>query len=547
MENGSCRPLFTPLLMSETASFVPVPVMPIGAQHQRILVVDFGGQYTQLIARRVREHHVYSEVVTPDQALESSAQEDLCGIILSGGPGSAYMEEAPRLPLEILDRKVPILGICYGMQWLCEAMGGKVVPASAEHAREFGRTNLEAQGDSVLFRGMESQTVVWMSHGDRVARLPEGFERLAQTSSCPEAAVGHEDKKWYGLQFHPEVAHTRQGNLLIENFLKRICGCRGDWYPENVAEECIRSIREQVGPQGEIVLGLSGGVDSSVVAALCQRAMGARCHAIFVDTGLLRAGERELVEETFKNHFELDLTVVDAADRFLSKLARIEDPEQKRKLIGFEFVDVFREQAGRFERAHFLAQGTLYPDVIESVAAHGGPTAVIKSHHNVGGLPEDLEMELVEPLRFMFKDEVRQIGLALGLPAEMVERQPFPGPGLAVRCLGECHPQRIAVLRAADQIVREEFHRSGEHQGLWQFFAVLLNVRSVGVMGDLRTYEEACALRVVESQDGMTADWVYPSRELLQAISGRIINEVRGINRVVLDITSKPPGTIEWE
>jgi GMP synthase (glutamine-hydrolysing) len=386
-----------------------------------------------------------------------------------------------------------------------------------------------------------------MSHGDRVEKLPAGFKNLAHSSDCPEGAIGNDDKRIYALQFHPEVGHTQEGERMLENFLRGICQCIGDWTPRDLAEELIEKVREQVGEDGEIVLGLSGGVDSSVVGAICERAIGKRCHAIFVDNGLLRAGERNLVDTAFREHFELDLTTVDAEKRFLDKLAGVTDPETKRKVIGYEFVEIFREQAKRFTNARFLGQGTLYPDVIESVAAHGGPTAVIKSHHNVGGLPEDLEMELVEPLRLLFKDEVRELGRVLGLPEAMVARQPFPGPGLAVRCVGECTPKRIGLLREADRVVREEFEARDEHVGVWQYFAVLTGAQSVGVMGDQRTYEEACAIRAVQSNDGMTADWVYPSRDCLQAISNRIINSAPGINRVVLDITSKPPGTIEWE
>ena len=515
-----------------------------GRLHERILVVDFGSQYTQLIARRVREQRVYSEVVPPAAALERAEGPDLKGIILSGGPASAWADGAPDLPAEILERGVPVLGICYGMQWMCERLGGRVQPGEE---REYGHTELRVEAGEGLFEDVPGDTVVWMSHGDRVEVLPPGFRRLARTGSCPEAAVGHPERGWYGLQFHPEVAHTRAGREILGNFLRGVCGCRGDWTPGDLARELVEGIQTQVGPQGEIVLGLSGGVDSSVVAALCERAVGRRCHAIFVDNGLLRAGERELVEEAFRGHSALDLTVVDARERFLERLRGVTDPEAKRKIIGHEFVEVFREQAARFQEAGFLAQGTLYPDVIESVAAHGGPTAVIKSHHNVGGLPEDLELELVEPLRFLFKDEVRELGRALGLPAALVDRQPFPGPGLAVRCLGECRPERLEALRQADRIVREEFEARGADRGLWQYFAVLLDVRSVGVMGDARTWEEACVIRAVESQDGMTADWVLPERDLLQTLASRIINEVRGINRVALDVTSKPPGTIEWE
>lgn len=512
--------------------------------HERILIVDFGSQYTQLIARRVREHQVFSEVVPPHKALEASKAEGLKGIILSGGPGSAYEKGAPTLPAEILEHGVPVLGICYGMQWMCEVLGGAVIPGTS---REYGFTPLKVDTPGTLFEGVAADTVVWMSHGDRVEKLPAGFETLAHSADCPEGAIGDVSRDYYAVQFHPEVGHTQEGERMLANFLKGICGCVGDWTPGDLATELIDRVREQVGEDGEIVLGLSGGVDSSVVGALCQKAIGNRCHAIFVDNGLLRAGEREMVEEAFEDHFELDLTVIDAEKRFLDKLAGVTDPETKRKVIGHEFVEIFREQAKRFKNAKFLGQGTLYPDVIESVAAHGGATQVIKSHHNVGGLPDDLDMDLVEPLRLLFKDEVRELGRILGLPEEMVGRQPFPGPGLAVRCVGDCTPERINLLRAADKVVREEFESRDEHLGVWQYFAVLTGARSVGVMGDQRTYEEACAIRAVQSNDGMTADWVYPSRECLQAISTRIINNSPGINRVVLDITSKPPGTIEWE
>jgi len=512
--------------------------------HQRILIVDFGSQYTQLIARRIREHKVFSEVVPPHKALEAAQQPGLQGIILSGGPGSAYANDAPQLPIEMLDLDVPILGICYGMQWLCENLGGKVVPGES---REYGFTKMQVGDTSSLFTGIDPETVVWMSHGDRVESLPEGFVRMAHTEDCPEAAIGDAGRSIYAVQFHPEVGHTQQGARMLENFLIDICKCDADWTPQDLATELIAKVREQVGEDGEIILGLSGGVDSSVVGAICQQAIGKRCHAIFVDNGLLREGERDMVDIAFREHFDLDLTTIEAEGRFLAKLSGETDPEKKRKIIGYEFVEIFREQAKRFTNANFLGQGTLYPDVIESVAAHGGATEVIKSHHNVGGLPDDLELDLVEPLRWLFKDEVRELGRVLGLPDAMVDRQPFPGPGLAVRCVGDCQPERISRLRQADKIVREEFESRGEHHGVWQYFAVLTGASSVGVMGDQRTYEEACAIRAVESNDGMTADWVYPSRECLQAISSRVINNVRGINRVVLDITSKPPGTIEWE
>jgi GMP synthase (glutamine-hydrolysing) len=386
-----------------------------------------------------------------------------------------------------------------------------------------------------------------MSHGDQVTALPEGFEDFASSETCEHAAAADLARGFWGLQFHPEVTHTVRGRDLIDNFVLRVCDLPGDWRAEDIVEREVSRIREQVGEDGEVVLGLSGGVDSSVAAMILHQAIGERLHCIFVDNGLLRKGERELVETTFHEHFRMDLTVVDAADRFLAELAGVTDPERKRKIIGKEFVEVFREEASRFERAGFLGQGTLYPDVIESVNVHGGNTAVIKSHHNVGGLPEDLDMDLVEPLRELFKDEVRRIGRHLGLAPVVVDRQPFPGPGLAVRILGEVTADRCRLTREADAIVREEIEATGEHAPLWQYFAVLLPVKSVGVMGDARTYEDACAIRIVESEDGMTADWGHVSHETLQRISNRIINEVRGINRVVLDISSKPPATIEWE
>ena len=412
---------------------------------------------------------------------------------------------------------------------------------------EYGRTSILIEKPEGFFEGLDGRTVVWMSHGDTVARLPQGFEVYASSDECEFAAVGRPDTGFYGVQFHPEVTHTLRGRELIENFVWRICDLAGDWTADSIVEHEVAKIRDVVGETGEVVLGLSGGVDSSVAAMIVHQAIGDRLHCIFVDNGLLRKGERETVERIFGAHFHFDLTVVDAADQFLAKLTGVTDPEAKRKIIGHEFIEVFRREAERFERAHFLGQGTLYPDVIESVAVHGGSTAVIKSHHNVGGLPDDLDLELIEPLRELFKDEVREIGRLLGLADEVVDRQPFPGPGLAVRCLGEVTPERLAVLREADHIVCAEIEGARAHKGLWQYFAVLLPVRSVGVMGDARTYEEACALRVVQSEDAMTADWVSLPHELLARISNRIINEVRGINRVVLDISSKPPATIEWE
>jgi GMP synthase (glutamine-hydrolysing) len=513
-------------------------------QPRGVLVVDLGAQYAQLIARRVREANAWSEIAPPSRALETARRMDLAGIILSGGPASVYAADAPVVPRELLALGVPVLGICYGLQWMAHVLAGEVRPASK---REFGRTSIEVLVPEGLFAGVAAKSVAWMSHGDKILRLPPGFRVLARSNECEFAGVAAPERGLYGVQFHPEVSHTLCGRELIENFVWRICGLPGDWNSGSIVERERTKVRGLVGSDGEVVLGLSGGVDSSVAALIVHQAIGERLHCIFVDNGLLRKGERETVERVFGAHFHVDLTVIDAADQFLAKLAGVTDPEAKRKVVGREFVEVFRREARRFRRARFLGQGTLYPDVIESVNVHGGNTAVIKSHHNVGGLPEDLDLELVEPLRELFKDEVRAIGRHLGLPDEIVLRQPFPGPGLSVRCLGEVTRERLAVLREADHIVTSEIEAAGAHKGLWQYFAVLLPVRSVGVMGDQRTYEEACAIRIVQSEDGMTADWVDLPRELLARISSRISNEVRGINRVVLDVSSKPPATIEWE
>jgi len=509
-----------------------------------ILIVDLGAQYAQLIARRVREASTWCEIAPPAKALETAKRMNLAGIILSGGPASVYAPDAPNVPRELLELRVPVLGICYGMQWMCQALGGNVSPVGR---REFGRASIAIDKAEDIFEGVEGRTVVWMSHGDQVELLPRGFEPYASTDTCPFAAAGDPARGFFGVQFHPEVSHTLRGAEILANFLYRVCKLEGDWKPGSIVEREIAKVRATVGADGEVVLGLSGGVDSSVAAMLIHEAIGSRLHCIFVDNGLLRHGERALVEETFAEHFKMDLCVVDASERFLGSLAGVIDPEQKRKSIGRDFIDVFQKEAKRFKKAHYLAQGTLYPDVIESVNVHGGNTAVIKSHHNVGGLPETLHMKLVEPLRELFKDEVRAIGRHLGLDARIVNRQPFPGPGLAVRIVGEVTADRCNLLRAADHIATGEIERAGAHVGLWQYFAVLLPVKSVGVMGDARTYESTCALRIVESQDGMTADWGYLDRDLLRTISNRIINEVRGINRVVLDISSKPPATIEWE
>ena len=509
-----------------------------------VLIIDLGTQYAQLIARRVREARVWCEIAPPHKAMELASKMDLAGVILSGGPASVYAKDAPVVPKELLELGVPVLGICYGMQWMCQALGGHVEPASE---REFGRASIRVDNPSGVLDAIDGHTVVWMSHGDQVTKLPKGFEVLASTETCPFAVVGDPKRGFFGLQFHPEVTHSVRGREMLENFLIRVCEAPAVWRPDSIVEREVDKVREIVGSDGEVVLGLSGGVDSSVAAMILHEAIGDRLHCVFVDNGLLRHGERETVEKLFGGHFHMDLTVIDAREEFLDALAGIVDPEDKRKVIGKIFVDVFKREAKRFQNAGFLGQGTLYPDVIESVAAHGGNTAVIKSHHNVGGLPADLGMELVEPLRELFKDEVREIGRHLGLASVVVDRQPFPGPGLAVRILGDITEEKCALLRRADHIVTSEIEKAGAHVGLWQYFAVLLPTKSVGVMGDQRTYENACCLRIVSSEDAMTADWAYLDQALLARISNRIINEVRGINRVVLDITSKPPGTIEWE
>jgi len=516
----------------------------MSVQPRGILIVDLGTQYAQLIARRVREAGTWCEIHPARKALAAARAMDLGGVILSGGPASVYAGDAPEVPPELLELSVPVLGICYGMQWMCQRLGGQV-KGSGE--REFGHTSIAIDRVAGLFLAVEGRTVVWMSHGDAVVRLPAGFETYAHSDTCEHAAIGDPERGFFGVQFHPEVHHTVRGREVIENFLFEVCGMPGDWLPGSIVEREVARVHEIVGAHGEVVLGLSGGVDSAVAAVIVHKAIGDRLHCIFVDNGLLRKGEREGVEQEFREHLGMDLTVVDARERFVGNLAGITDPELKRKKIGKDFVDIFRQESLRFQHAHFLGQGTLYPDVIESVNVHGGNTAVIKSHHNVGGLPDDLDMQLVEPLRELFKDEVRAIGRHMGLAESILARQPFPGPGLAVRIVGEVTPERLELLREADHIVTTEIEEAGAHEGLWQYFAVLLPIFSVGVMGDARTYEMACALRIVESVDGMTADWGHLDHELLRKISNRIINEVRGLNRVVLDISSKPPATIEWE
>jgi GMP synthase (glutamine-hydrolysing) len=511
---------------------------------QVILILDFGSQYTQLIARRVREQNVYSEIHPFDLSIERIRAMKPAGIILSGGPSSVYDEGAPRISAEIFGLDVPILGICYGVQLTSLLLGGKVV--SASH-REYGRATVRLESASELFSGFPTgeDLAVWMSHGDRVESLPDGFHRVGTSPNCPFAAVESVGRKFWGVQFHPEVAHTPRGMEILGNFLFRICKCQPSWTMANFVDEAVATVKQQA-PSGRVICGLSGGVDSSVAASLVHRAVGDRLTCIFVDNGLLRARESVQVEALFRGAFKMNLIVVDAAERFLSKLAGVDDPEQKRKIIGREFIAVFDEEAHKLGGADYLVQGTLYPDVIESVS-HKGPSATIKSHHNVGGLPEKMKLKLIEPLRELFKDEVRALGAECGLPHDMLWRQPFPGPGLAVRVLGPVSKAACDILRAADVIIDEEIRAAGLYESIWQSFGVLLPVRTVGVMGDERTYANVLAIRAVHSRDGMTADWVPLPHDLLATISSRIVNEVRGINRVVYDISSKPPATIEWE
>ncbi len=528
-------------------------------QHQTIAVLDYGSQYSQLICRRVREKQVYAELISWDRADELLFDLQPDGIILSGGPNSVYEAGAPTLPQSVLNAGVPVLGICYGLQLLAHTLGGKVTP-SAE--REYGSATVNVTGhaghqvgaDNALFAELPSSLQVWMSHGDRVERLPNGFLAIAHSQNSPLAAIADESRHLYGIQFHPEVVHTPQGGQVLENFVKRICGCVGDWTPGNFIHETVERIRAQVGEDGHVICGLSGGVDSSVAAALVHRAVGDRLACVYVDHGLMRKGESEQVIDTFERHQGIHLVAVDAKEDFLADLAGVSDPERKRKLIGNRFIRVFEEESARLalewdvDSPAFLAQGTLYPDVIESASSDDTRNArTIKTHHNVGGLPEDMTFKLIEPLRMLFKDEVRAVGEALGLPEEIVWRHPFPGPGLGIRIIGEVTWERLETLREADAIFLDELWNAGEYRSTSQVFAVLLPVRSVGVMGDGRTYGNALALRAVTTDDFMTADWARLPYDLLARVSSRIVNEVDGVNRVVYDISSKPPATIEWE
>ncbi len=516
--------------------------MSIEHSHETIIILDFGSQYTQLIARKIRELNIFSEIHPYNVPLDILKSGKVKGFILSGGPSSIYEENAPKISSEVLDMDIPILGICYGLQLLMHLNKGRVNPAEK---KEYGEAQLQINSSSKIFEGIPDNSTVWMSHGDKVDEIPPEFETIAHTYNSPYAAVHHKTKPIWGIQFHPEVTHTNQGKKILENFCFNICQCKGDWSSLSFIDESIKSIKQTVGEEN-VICGLSGGVDSSVTAVLLHKAIGAQLHCIFVDTGLLRLNEAELVEKVFKKYFHISLTVVNKSDLFLTKLKNVNDPEKKRKIIGNLFIEVFEEESKKLGDFKYLAQGTLYPDVIESVSFKG-PSATIKSHHNVGGLPDKMEFELLEPLRELFKDEVRNVGRKMEIPEELIGRHPFPGPGLAVRILGAITDVRIRILQKADDIYISELKKNNQYDKIWQAFAVLLPVQTVGVMGDERTYENALVLRAVTSTDGMTANWYPMPYDILGHISNRIMNEVNGINRVVYDTSSKPPATIEWE
>jgi GMP synthase (glutamine-hydrolysing) len=526
---------------SEHVEVVPEEI-PV-TESESIVVIDFGSQYSLLIARRIRECQVYCELVSCDTPWEKIKSLNPKGFILSGGPASVYAKNAPLAPAYIYESHIPVLGICYGMQAITKQLGGMV---SRGTKQEYGYSVLHfSDSSSPLFEGLDDSLPVWMSHGDRVEEIPPGFISLAHTENSPYAAIGNNDGI-YGIQFHPEVAHTPQGKTILKNFAYKICGCRGNWTTVNFINDSMNTIKKQVG-EGKVINALSGGVDSAVVATLIHKAVGDQLTCIFVDNGLLRREEVERTSKVFRENLGMNIILVDAADRFLYRLRGVTDPETKRKIIGEEFIEVFEEEANKIGKVDFLAQGTLYPDVIESAASGSNASAVIKSHHNVGGLPARMRMKLVEPLRYLFKDEVRKVGHELGMPEEMVWRQPFPGPGLAIRVIGDITREKLEILRSADFIVMNEIKKAGLYRQLWQTFAVLTDVKSVGVMGDYRTYGYLVAIRAVTSEDAMTADWARLPYDLLARISNRIVNEVSGVNRVVYDITSKPPSTIEWE
>lgn len=508
-----------------------------------IVVLDFGAQYSKLIARRVREANVYSLIVSFNISYDELKKLDPAGIIFSGGPASVHLDDAPKPDPKVYELGVPILGICYGVQLLADMLGGTVKPSDE---REYGIAHLEHYDGTGFLDGVDEHAQVWMSHGDKITELPSGFDSIGRTGNSPYAAIADAKRHFYGVQFHPEVVHTPQGKQILANYVHNVCGCMNSWTMGNYVDLAVKEIREQVGDK-QVLCGLSGGVDSSVAAVLIHKAIGDQLTCMFVNNGLLRKGEDELVQQVFRDNFHIKLDYVDAEERFLTALDGVSEPEAKRKIIGNLFVEVFEEEATRLGHMDFLAQGTLYPDVIESVSATGGPSVTIKSHHNVGGLPEKMNMELLEPLRELFKDEVRDLGRELGLPEEVVGRHPFPGPGLGVRCIGEISHERLDTLRDADEIFIDEIRRAGLYDDIWQALVCLLPVRSVGVQGDGRTYEEVCSLRAVTSEDAMTADWFRFPPDVLQRISNRICNEVQHINRVLYDVTSKPPGTIEWE